>query len=94
VACQVGTAFAARTEWASLRAIGLTSNRLLLAGIGFELAFTAALVYVPALQSVFGTAALPLWAVLMLLPFPFVVWGVDELNRWRRRRRSGQVRTT
>ena len=94
VACQVGTAFAARTEWASLRAIGLASNRLLLAGIGFELAFTAALVYVPALQSVFGTAALPLWAVLMLLPFPFVVWGVDELDRWRRRRRSGQVRTT
>jgi calcium-translocating P-type ATPase len=94
VACQVGTAFAARTEWASLRAIGLTSNRLLLAGIAFELAFTAALVYVPPLQAVFGTAALPPWVLLMLVPFPVVVWGVDEFNRWRRRRRSGQVRTT
>ncbi|WP_084578814.1 cation-transporting P-type ATPase [Kutzneria sp. 744] len=92
VACQLGTAFAARTEWASLRAIGLTTNRLLLAGIAFELAFTAALVYVPPLQEVFGTAALPPWVLLMMLPFPVVVWGVDELNRWRRRRRSGQVR--
>lgn len=94
VACQVGTAFAARTERASLRAIGLTTNRLLLAGIAFELAFTGALVYVPLLQDVFGTAALPPWVVLMLLPFPIAVWGVDELDRWRRRRRSGQVRTT
>ena len=50
VICQVGTAFAARTEHASLRDIGLFTNPLLLAGIAFELVFTAALVYVPPLQ--------------------------------------------
>ena len=38
VACQVGTAFAARTERASLRSVGVFSNRLLLWGIAFELA--------------------------------------------------------
>ena len=58
VACQVGTAFASRTERASLRSIGVFSNRLLLWGIAFELAFAAALIYVPPLQAVFGTAAL------------------------------------
>lgn len=38
VTCQVGTA-AARTDHASLRAIGLFTNPLLLAGTAFELAF-------------------------------------------------------
>ena len=44
VACQVGTALAARTERRSLREVGLTTNRLLLWGIAFELAFAAAVV--------------------------------------------------
>jgi calcium-translocating P-type ATPase len=86
VACQIGTAFAARTDRASLRSIGLFSNRLLLWGIAFELAFTAALIYLPPLQAVFGTAALS-WAHLAVLaPFPLIVWGVDETYRWSHRR--------
>ena len=56
-ACQVGTAFAARTSRASLREIGIFSNRLLLWGILFELAFAAAVIYLPPLQEVFGTNA-------------------------------------
>ena len=36
--------------------IGLGTNRLLLWGIAFEIAFAAAVVHVPALQEVFGTA--------------------------------------
>src|SRR5664280_1792026 len=39
VACQVGAAFAARTERASLRSVGLTTNPLLLGGIAVETAF-------------------------------------------------------
>ena len=58
VACQVGTAVAARTDYASLRSIGFFSNRLLLLGIAFELVFAAALIYVPALQPIFHTTAL------------------------------------
>ncbi|NYJ08752.1 cation-translocating P-type ATPase [Petropleomorpha daqingensis] len=87
VACQIGTAFAARTEWASLRAVGLATNPLLLWGIAGELLFTGVLVYWPLAQDVFGTAALPGWVLLVLLPFPVLVWGVDELLRARRRRR-------
>jgi magnesium-transporting ATPase (P-type) len=85
VACQIGTAFAARTDRASLRSIGVLSNRLLLGGIAFELVFTAALSYLPPLQALFGTAALSPAQVGFLLPFPVVVWGADELWRWRAR---------
>jgi calcium-translocating P-type ATPase len=86
VACQVGTAFAARTERASLREVGLRSNRLLLWGIAFEIAVSAALVTIPPLQSVFHTAVPSPAALLPLLLFPIVVWGADEAFRAARRR--------
>jgi magnesium-transporting ATPase (P-type) len=89
VACQVGTAFAARTERASLRSIGFFSNRLLLWGIAFELALAAILIYVPVFQDLLGTAALPAKDLLLVAPFPFVVWGADELRRWLIRREEG-----
>lgn len=88
VACQIGTAFAARTERASLRAIGIFTNPLLLIGIAAEVAFAAALIYLPPLQKVFATAALPGWIALLLLPCPVIVWGVDELLRAILRRRA------
>ncbi|MFJ3175316.1 cation-translocating P-type ATPase [Streptomyces roseus] len=92
VTCQVGTAIAARTDHAALRDIGFFTNPLLLAGIAFELAFTAALVYTPVLQHLFGTAALPLDVVLLVAVFPPLVWGTDEIRRWVRRRCGGSVR--
>ncbi len=85
VLCQVGTAFAARMERESIRSVGLWSNRLLLWGVAFELVFAAALAYASPLQAAFGTAAPPTLAVALLLPFPFVVWAVDDF--WRRRAR-------
>ncbi|MFI8852946.1 cation-transporting P-type ATPase [Streptomyces sp. 891-h] len=90
VMCQVGTAMAARTDRASLRDVGLTTNPLLLVGIAFELAFTAVLIWAPPFQSVFGTAPLPWDVVLLLLTFPVLVWGTDELRRWLRRRRMAR----
>ena len=88
VACQVGTAFAARTERSSLRAIGILTNPLLLAGIAAEVAFAGLLIYLPRLQSVFGTAGLPGWVLILLLPCPVLVWAVDEAFRFAGRRRA------
>jgi len=86
IACQIGTAFAARTDRASLRSIGVFSNPLLLWGIVFELVLAAIFIYTPPFQSLLGTAPLGLDALLFVLPFPFVVWGADELRRLRLRR--------
>ena len=88
VACQIGVAMASRTHVASLREIGLTSNPLLLWGLLFEVVFAAAIVFVPVLQPVFGTAVPSVGQLFLLLPLPFLVWGVDEAWRWRRRRGS------
>jgi len=81
VACQVGTAFAVRTDHSSLRQVGLLTNKLLLAGIAVALAFAAALIYLPALQGVFGTAALSPGQLATVAPFPFSVWGPEEVRR-------------
>jgi calcium-translocating P-type ATPase len=90
-ACQVGTAFAARTATASLREVGVFSNPLLLWGIGFELIFAGAIVYLPSFQDVFDTAALGLPELALLATFPLIVWGSDELRRWYARARQSRV---
>ena len=81
VTCQIGTAFAVRTDRASLRSVGVFSNRLLLGGIGFSLAFAALLIYAPPLHSLFGTAPLTPAQLATVLPFPIIVWGADETRR-------------
>ncbi|OHV32284.1 cation-translocating P-type ATPase [Pseudofrankia sp. EUN1h] len=88
VACQIGTALAARTEHAALREVGLFSNRLLLYGIAFEIAFAAAVVYLPFLHPVLDTVAVSPSNLIFLLPMPIIVWGADELWRAARRRRA------
>ncbi len=82
IAGQIGTAFAVRTRRASLRSVGVFSNPYLLYAIGAEIALAAVFVYAPPLQSLLGTAALPLRDLVVLLPYPFVVWGADELRRY------------
>lgn len=89
--CQVGTAFASRADHASLREIGLGTNRLLLAGCVFELLFAAVIVYAPPLQHVFGTAPPPAWLYPVMAFFPVLVWAVDEFYRWAVRRRESRT---
>jgi hypothetical protein len=79
-----------RTSRASLRSIGPFSNRFLLWGIAFELVFAAAVIWLPPLQSVFGTRGLGPVELALLAPFPFVVWGSDELRRWAVRRHDAR----
>ncbi|HME04537.1 MAG TPA: cation-translocating P-type ATPase C-terminal domain-containing protein, partial [Solirubrobacteraceae bacterium] len=93
IAGQIGTAFAVRTRRASLRSIGVFSNRYLIYAIAAELLVAAACVYAPALQSLLGTAALPPKDLALLIPYPFIVWGADELRRWFLRRREPPTAT-
>ena len=87
IAGQIGTAFAVRTERASLRQIGVFSNPYLLGAIAAELALAAVFVYAPPMQSLLGTESLPVRYLLLLVPYPLIVWGADELRRWVVRRR-------
>ncbi|MFD4556602.1 cation-translocating P-type ATPase [Streptomyces sp. NPDC058469] len=86
VACQLGTAMAVRTEHASLRSVGLFTNKPLLAALGFAMAFAVAGVYIPMAHTVLGTEALSAGQWALVAPFPFIVWGADELRRRHRRR--------
>jgi calcium-translocating P-type ATPase len=81
VACQIGAAFAARTERASLRSVGLLTNPFLLWAVAWEIAFALGLVYVPFANKLLGTAPLGATQIALLIPFPFVLWGADELRR-------------
>lgn len=57
------------------------ANKFLLAGIAVALAFAAALVYLPVLHGFFGTDALTPAQLAIVVPFPFIVWGADEIRR-------------
>ena len=94
IAGQIGTAFAARTDRASLRSVGVFTNHLLLWGIAFELILAAILIYVPAFQDLLATAALSPTELLFTLPFPFIVWGADELRRYLIRRHHDRTLRT
>jgi calcium-translocating P-type ATPase len=85
---QVGTAFAARTERAPLRSVGVFTNRYLLGGITAALALAALVVYLPLLHSLLGTASIPPHILVIALPFPFIVWGADEIRRYLVRRHT------
>ncbi len=88
IAGQIGTAFAVRTQRASLRSIGAFSNPYLLLAIVAELLVAAIVVYAPPLQSLLATAGPPPKDLLLLLAFPVIVWGSDELRRYLLRRRE------
>lgn len=81
IAGQIGTAFAVRTQRASLGQMGFFSNPYLLLAILAELALAAIIVYAPPLQDLLATAGPPPEYLLLLLPCPVIVWGADELRR-------------
>ena len=91
VICQIGTAFAARTERAALRSVGAFTNPLLLWGITFEVAFAAAVVVVAPLRHAFGMAIPGASSLAILLPFPLIIWGADEFRRYVVRRAEAHV---
>ncbi len=94
VAGQVGAGFAFRTARESLLRVGVFSNRLLLAGVAFEVVLLLAILYLPPLQHVFHTTAIdPLaWPVLAL--WPLLVIGAEEARKAAFRRWVWKEATT
>ena len=85
---QVGAGMAMRTSRRSVFSVGLLSNRFLLAGIAFELALAACLIYVPGLNTAFHQSPIgpAHWAFLAI--WPFVLFGAEEARKAVVRRRA------
>jgi magnesium-transporting ATPase (P-type) len=88
VMTQVGNLFAQRTERESAFRAGWCGNRLLWAGVATEIALLLLIVYVPALQGVFGTATIPASGWLLLLSLAPALFLVDEARKALLRRRK------
>jgi Ca2+-transporting ATPase len=85
---QMGNALALRSRHDSLFKIGLFSNMALLGAVLLTFVLQLAVVYLPFLQGLFKTQALPVSELLISLVLSTVVfWGV-ELEKWFLRRRA------
>ncbi|HEX2849804.1 MAG TPA: cation-transporting P-type ATPase [Acidimicrobiales bacterium] len=94
VMAQVGNLFAHRTDRESVFRRGRRPNPLLWIGVATELALVLAVVYVPPLQKVIGTAALPAAAWVPLIAVSPLLMLLDEARKAvvRRRERLGGQR--
>lgn len=81
VATQIGNLFAQRTERVSIFHRGFFGNRLLWVGIATELVLVFAIIYLPPLQRVFGTVALPLPYWLFLLTWTPALLVAEEIRK-------------
>lgn len=81
IICQVADVIICRTRRQSLFTVGVLSNRLVLLGIGAELALLAAIAYIPAFNTFFGTAPLEAWHLLLSVPFAVLILVGDEIRR-------------
>jgi magnesium-transporting ATPase (P-type) len=91
VVMQVANVFVCRTERASIFTVGFFSNRLVFAGIAFELAFAAALIYIPLFQPIFGTAPIGPEGWLVLFAFTPLIFAVEEGRKAILRRRDSRL---
>lgn len=88
VTTQIGNLFAQRTDRISVFRFGLFSNRLVWIGIASELLIIAALIYLPPLQWIFGTASFELGNWLFLFAWTPSLLILDEVRKYWLRRRS------
>lgn len=76
VTCQIGASFAYARS-ASLRQVGVFSNKPLLAGIAAALAFAAALAYLPRAARLLRHGRAVTGQLATVAPFALIVWGAD-----------------
>ena len=81
VACQIGNVFACRSERTSIFSLGFFSNPLIWLGIAAELVLMLAIIYIPPLQKIFGTAPLSTWQWWALIICPPLILVADEIRK-------------
>ncbi len=91
---QLGLALEVRSEKNSLLHIGLFSNRYMLAAIALTILLQLLVIYVPFLQGIFSTTALPPVELLLPIGFSLVVMIAVEIYKWFLRRRGAEAQAT
>jgi magnesium-transporting ATPase (P-type) len=94
VVTQIGNVLACRTERQSILRIGIFSNRLVIAGIFFELVIMLLLIYTPFLQELFGLAPLRSRDWIFLFAFMPLLLILEEARKIFIRRRSAPARAS
>ena len=85
---QMGQVLAIRSETQSLFSLGLFSNKSLLVAVVLTFALQMAILYLPALQRIFHTAALTPVELVVCLGLSSVVFVAIEIEKWFLRRRA------
>jgi len=83
---QVGNVLACRTHKISIFRTSLRSNKWIWLGILSQIAIISALIYVPALQPLFGTRAIGPWQWAFLALLACIVVLAEEIRKWFARR--------
>ena len=82
---QMGNALAIRSNTESVFKIGFFSNRMMILAVGTTFLLQLALIYVPFLQNVFKTVALPLSDLAVAIVLSTIVFFAVEIEKWIRR---------
>lgn len=91
---QMANVLAARSDHQSLFRIGLLSNRPLLGAVGLTLALQVLVIYLPAMQELFGTAPLGLLDIGIAFVLSTTVLWVDEAWKWLAQHRASRPPNT
>jgi Ca2+-transporting ATPase len=88
---QLANVLAVRSERDSLFTIGLWSNWRLVTAVLVTVLLQLGLLYVPALQAIFGTVALPAGDLALTLLLSSSIFWVVEAQKWLLRNRTGHA---
>ncbi|ADZ09764.1 ATPase, P-type (transporting), HAD superfamily, subfamily IC [Methanobacterium lacus] len=86
VTSQIGNLIGCQTTRTSTFKVGIFKNKWIMRGIIFEVAVMLSIVYVPYLQSIFGTTALDIYQWLYVITFIPIMFFAEELRKYVVRR--------
>jgi len=85
---EMGYVMAIRSNRDSLLAIGLMTNKSLVGAVALTTLLQIAVIYVPFLQGIFETAALPLMDLVIALLLSTSIFWIVELMKWVIRKKN------
>jgi Ca2+-transporting ATPase len=88
---EMGYVMAIRSNRDSLFTIGLITNKSLVGAVALTILLQIAVIYVPFLQGIFETAALPLTDLVISLLLSTSIFWVVELMKWIIRKKSSNL---